>query len=319
MAVRMGRVSALSAGLAAGLALAAAAPFPARADKASECLHVFTAPAMSTKGKPQIKCVDNDPSCDNDPTPGICRVDVDVCINQTDPTGVCAPRELTNYEVANVQPDSDPRHVFEFMTLQDLVNAMALPANPDDVDQCVGPVSMVLPLEVKVGKKGSKYGKFKEVVRSSVIGPDSARDDDVLPIQCVPAKGEDPCANVNSTLQELERHVFFPTCMRDTCHSGPQAEHTLTLLEGQSYLNLVGVMPDNLTARFAGKLRVDPGHPENSFILDKLRGTLAPNEGVRMPKDLDPIPARQIQLIEAWIAAGAPETGFVPGPGCQAP
>src|SRR5262245_31613031 len=292
----MGRVSSLRAALLA-LALAGL-PAAARADKADECLQTFTAPALPAKGKPRIKCVDNDPACDNDPTPGVCRIDVNVCLNQTDPDGRCAPRELETYVVQNVQPDSDPHHVFEFMTLQDLVNSMALPVTANVVDECVGPVSMFLPLEVKVGKKGSKYGKFKQTIRSSVIGPDAARDDDVLPIQCAPAKDEDPCANVSSTLQEIERHVFFPTCMRDTCHSGPQQEHSLTLLEGESYLNLVGVMPDNLVARFAGKLRVDPGNPSNSFILDKLRGTLAANEGVRMPKDLDPIAARKIELIE---------------------
>ena len=72
-------------------------------------------------------------------------------------------------------------------------------------------------------------------------------------------------------------------------------------------------------ARLAGKLRVDPGNPGNSFILDKLRGDLLENEGERMPRGLPKIPAREIALVEAWIAAGAPATGFVDGIGCQAP
>jgi hypothetical protein len=310
----MGRVSAL----VAGLALAAAAPpHAARADKASECLQVITAPALAPGAK-QIKCVDNDPACDVDATVGVCRIEVGVCVNATDPAGRCAPRELESFEVANVQPDTDARHVFEFMTLQDAVNSMALPADAGDVDACVGPVEMWLPLEVKIGKKGAAYKKFKQTVHGTVAGIDGAHDVDTLPIQCVPAPGADPCAQVTSTLEHLEQHVFAPTCSRDTCHSGPQSDHSLTLLPGEAHLNLVGVMPDNLQARLAGKLRVDPGHPENSFLLDKLKGELGENEGQRMPRGLGKVPAREIALVEAWIAAGAPATGYVAGIGCQA-
>jgi hypothetical protein len=315
MSDAMGRVSALLAAL--GVAAAAASP-EARAAKADECLSVITAPALAPGAK-KIRCVDNDPACDVDPTVGVCRVEIGVCVNATDPTGRCAPRELETYEVANVQPDTDPRHVFEFMTLQDAVNSMALPADPNETDECVDGIEMWLPLEVKIGKKGAAYKKFKQTVHGTVFGPDSARDDDSLTIQCVPAPGSDPCAQVASTLEQLEEQVFFPTCSRDTCHSGPQSDHSLTLLPGDAYTNLVGIMPDNLVARLAGKLRVDPGHPENSFLLDKLRGELAEDEGERMPRGLGKVPAKEIALVEAWIAAGAPETGFVSGIGCQAP
>jgi hypothetical protein len=315
MSEPMGRVPAL---LAALCVAAAAAPGAARAAKADECLQVITSPALAP-GASKIKCVDNDPACDVDPAVGVCRIEVGVCVNATDPTGRCAPRELEEYEVANVQPDTDPRHVFEFMTLQDAVNSMALPADPNETDECIGPIEMWLPLDVKIGKKGAAYRKFKQTVRGTVVGPDSARDDDSIVIQCVPAPGSDPCAEIASTLEQLEQQVFFPTCSRDTCHSGPQSDHTLTLLPGEAHGNLVGVMPDNLTARVAGKLRVDPGNPGNSYILDKLRGDLAVNEGERMPRGLPKIPGKEIALVEAWIAAGAPATGYVTGIGCQAP
>jgi hypothetical protein len=306
--------------LAAAALLAAASPAPARAaNKAGECLHAFSAAALAPSGKPRIKCVDNDPACDTDPTPGVCRIDVSACLNVTDPSGACAPRELDEYVIANVQPDTEPLHDFEFQTLEDAVSSMGLPADTGDTDLCIGPVEMVLPLEVKIGRKGARYGKSKELLDGTVRGPDGALDEDALPMKCVPAKGSDPCANVASTLESLEQHVFSPTCSRDTCHSGPQSEHTLSLLPGEAYANLVDVQPDNVTARLAGKLRVDPGNPENSFILDKLRGTLTMDEGERMPRGLPQIPAREIALIESWIAAGAPAAGFVDGPGCRAP
>lgn len=305
--------------LAALLLLPGAAPGPARADKADECLHDFSAAALAPSGKPRIRCVDNDPSCDGDPTPGVCLFEVGVCLNETDPTGKCAPRELDAYEIENVPDDTDPRHDFEFQTLEDTVTTLAIPLNANETDECVGSVAMVLPLDVRIRRGGARFRTFKKTIRATVQGPDLARDEDSLPMQCVPAPGSGPCDDATSTLDLLERHVFAPTCSRDTCHNGPQSEHTLSLLPGEAHANLVGVQPDNLTARLAGKLRVDPGNPDNSFILDKLRGTLEDDEGERMPRTLPKIPAKEIALIEAWIAAGAPDTGFVPGLGCQAP
>lgn len=308
--------------LLAALALALAAPAagPASAAKArSRCLHAFEGPAIPAAGKPKVRCVDNDPACDSDPTPGRCRIEVSVCLNRSDPSGRCTSAELDGYVIDNVHPDTDPRHVFEFQALQDLVNSVALPVDAEDTDECVGPVSIVLPLEVRIAKRGAKYAKSKQKLHGRVRGPGGARDDDKLPMKCVPAPGFDPCAGVTSTLDHLERHVFAPTCSRDTCHSGPQLEHTLSLLPGEAHANLVDVLPDNLAARLAGKKRVDPGNPDNSFLLDKLRGTLGPDEGVRMPHSLKRLPKREIALVEAWIAAGAPASGFVPGIGCQAP
>jgi hypothetical protein len=285
--------------------------------KADECLHGFSAAALAPTGKPRIRCVDNDPSCDGDPTLGICLLEVGACLNETDPQGRCAPRELETYEIENVQPDSEPLHDFEFQTLQDLVNNLAIPLNPNEIDECPGSVAMLLPLDVRLRKGGAGFRKFRKTVRAKVLAADGSRDEDALPLQCLPAPGTGPCDDATSTLDLLERHVFAPTCSRDTCHNGPQSDHTLSLLSGEAHENLVGVEPDNLTARLAGKLRVDPGNPDNSFLLDKLRGTLLADEGERMPRTLPKIPAKEIALIEAWIAAGAPDTGFVPGLGCQ--
>lgn len=305
--------------LLAALALALAAPGAAEAAAADECLHGFAGGAVPTVGKQRIRCVDGDPACDDEPLPGVCRIDVGVCLNRTDPSGRCAGRDLESYLVDNVQPDTDPRHIFEFQALQDLVNSVGLPLAAAESDECLGPVAMLLPLEVRIKKGGARYAPSKQKLHGTVRGLEGEQDDDKLPLQCVPASGSDPCAGVTSTLDHLERHVFAPTCSRDTCHSGPQSQHSLSLLPGESYAFLVGVQPDNLPARMAGKLRVDPGNPDNSFLLDKLRGTLAVNEGERMPRSLPRLPAREIALVEAWIAAGAPAAGFVPGLGCQAP
>ena len=93
----------------------------------------------------------------------------------------------------------------------------------------------------------------------------------------------------------------------------------MSLSPGEAYTNLVGVPPANLTARNAGRLRVDPGNPSNSFILDKLQGVLVPGEGEPMPLQLKRLPDAAIRLVSEWIAAGAPATGFVAPSGCPGP
>ena len=66
--------------------------------------------------------------------------------------------------------------------------------------------------------------------------------------------------------------------------------------------------PSNPGARTAGKLRVAPGDTTRSFLLDKLSGNLAPDEGSPMPLAGNRLPATSIDLVQRWIAAGAPDT-----------
>jgi hypothetical protein len=78
----------------------------------------------------------------------------------------------------------------------------------------------------------------------------------------------------------------------------------LVLIEGQSYANLVNVLPTNAAALNAGLLRVDPFLPDNSFLVIKLAGP-PPIEGARMPLGKPPLSAAQMELIRGWISAGA--------------
>ena len=52
-------------------------------------------------------------------------------------------------------------------------------------------------------------------------------------------------------------------------------------------------------------LRVDPGHPDNSFLLTKLTGPPL-GQGSRMPLTGDLLSDAEVALIRAWILAGAP-------------
>ena len=51
--------------------------------------------------------------------------------------------------------------------------------------------------------------------------------------------------------------------------------------------------------------RVDPGHPENNFLLVKVQGTPPVGQGMQMPLTGAPLSAEQIQLIRNWILQGA--------------
>ena len=52
--------------------------------------------------------------------------------------------------------------------------------------------------------------------------------------------------------------------------------------------------------------RVDPGNPDNSFLLTKLVGPTTPAQGGRMPLVGGPLHDGKIDAIRKWIAAGAP-------------
>ena len=75
---------------------------------------------------------------------------------------------------------------------------------------------------------------------------------------------------------------------------------------GRSYGQLVGVLAENEAARAKGKLRVVPGHPEQSFLIDKLAGP-GPDEGRLMPDGTAGLAAAQLEAIRLWIQRGAVE------------
>lgn len=108
------------------------------------------------------------------------------------------------------------------------------------------------------------------------------------------------------TLADIQRTIFAPRCAIAACHDRAVASGGLVLSDaGTSHDALVGVAPSVEAARLAGLQRVDPGDPDNSFLLVKLEGP-PPGQGQRMPLTGDPLTPSEIDLIRAWILAGAP-------------
>jgi mono/diheme cytochrome c family protein len=110
-----------------------------------------------------------------------------------------------------------------------------------------------------------------------------------------------------ATLAEIQESIFTPRCAIIGCHGGVVLSGDLSLEDGQSYGMLVDQVPANAAAADLGLRRVDPGNPDNSFLLVKVEGPDSPALGGRMPVFPPNLTTRQIQLIRDWIAAGAPE------------
>ena len=102
-----------------------------------------------------------------------------------------------------------------------------------------------------------------------------------------------------ATLAQVSE-VFAVSCAFSGCHSGGDPVAGLSL-EGDFAAHIVGVASEQ---RSDLKL-VDPGNPNKSYLLMKVRGD---DEIIsqQMPPG-NPLPAEQVEIIRAWIASGAKE------------
>jgi hypothetical protein len=105
-------------------------------------------------------------------------------------------------------------------------------------------------------------------------------------------------------LASIQSKVFTPICT--TCHAGSAAPLGLRLEEGASFAMLVNAP----SAEVPALLRVAPGNPDASYLIQKLEGTAA--VGGRMPLNGPPLPAETIAVIRQWITAGAPQGSAQP-------
>lgn len=133
-------------------------------------------------------------------------------------------------------------------------------------------------------------------------GSGEGLNDQGLPIQDENNNGEnEPEPGV--TLAQLQANIFTPRC--SGCHSGGGAPHGLRLdSEENSYAFLVSRPAEGVPEL----MRVNPGQPEQSYIVHKLEGT-ASIVGGRMPLGGPFLSQEQINQLRDWIANGAPRAG----------
>ena len=152
--------------------------------------------------------------------------------------------------------------------------------------------------------------------RSAVQNPDVNRDGviNVLDLVRVSNSFGKTEVNDNSTYHEIQDYIFDKSCASSACHAAPANAGNLNLTYGLSYRDLVGRVPQNPAAAATGMKLIDPGNPENSFLLTKLIAP-TPEQGVRMPFNAGTLHTGKIEAIRTWIAAGAPQEAVLEGIG----
>lgn len=98
----------------------------------------------------------------------------------------------------------------------------------------------------------------------------------------------------------IQENVFTRICT--ACHAGGGAPQGLRLDATNSYALLVGVPSTEVPS----VLRVKPGDPDNSYLIQKLEGHAA--VGAQMPFGEPPLPAATIAVIRQWITDGAQQS-----------
>lgn len=102
------------------------------------------------------------------------------------------------------------------------------------------------------------------------------------------------------TLASIQDNVFTVTCAVPGCHGGTGAQQGLRLDPGFSAGNLINVP----SPRDPNLIRVVPGDPDASFLIQKLQGTQT--LGDRMPDGGPYLTTAQVNVIRQWIQDGAP-------------
>ena len=100
------------------------------------------------------------------------------------------------------------------------------------------------------------------------------------------------------SFKAVQDNVFTPVC--STCHAGAAAPLGLRLDAGNAYASLVNVA----SVEVGALRRVLPGDAANSYLVQKIEGRAA--VGARMPLGGPALSQANIDLVRAWIAAGAP-------------
>ncbi len=120
-------------------------------------------------------------------------------------------------------------------------------------------------------------------------------------------------APIEPKLSVIQQRILTPGCALSSCH-GSAAAGRLSLVEGRSHAQLVNVP----SVKPAGcgdagvavpRVRVMPGDPERSFLVDKLAHDTAwlsaRCQGTSMPQANPMLDAAAVQAVRTWIAQGA--------------
>jgi hypothetical protein len=288
----------------------------------NDCLLVLqTVPNTPLYSPRHIRCADGDP-CDADGTVnGVCEFPVSACGNSTFDARCTSPG-VDSIVVDHALDNGDPKFDTEFQALQNVITSIDI--EDDTADDCTTVIDFHVlvdgPLANNACRRGKKLLRIT-TVSDSVMG-NTVTDRDRLRMICDPAPaGCDPMALYTSAFDRIQRQIFNQNCAVSGCHDSQSyaMSGNLLLEQGAAHGNLVGVTPDNDAAEAAGWLRVNQtgpntGDPATSFLFHKVSHDLPDaSYGDNMPRFAPKLDQTLIDVIEAWILAGAPTTGWPPG------
>jgi hypothetical protein len=314
----LGRIAGwLAVVLFAGTAHGAAFVFGGGGTPSSDCLMAFSGePTRPVAAPHDFRCADGE-ACDADGVVnGACQFPIAACLNSTHDLGRCSLSGVASVVVAHALDNGDPKFDPEFQAFQARISALDLPtAIPD---QCS------LATDVRVKLKGPYFRnacyRGTKILRvdtsSSPILGRVYRDTDIIRFECDPSPtlGCDPQTLYTGTFDRIQRQIFDQSCALGGCHDSQSKMSGLLLEQGAAYASLVNVSPINAAALSAGWKRVLPGDLASSLLVHKVKGDLPSAAfGVRMPRDRTRLNPVLIRVIQQWVEAGAPETGWVPG------
>ncbi len=132
------------------------------------------------------------------------------------------------------------------------------------------------------------------------------------PAAAAPADGP---VDLAPTFANVHTHVLARGCASPGCHDAAAASGGLDLsTAGAAYAGLVDQPATNPVAAENRWIRVRPGDPDRSFLLRKLAGP-GLGEGDPMPAPSLVLAPGWLNLVRAWIAAGAPPPAGPAEPG----
>jgi len=108
-----------------------------------------------------------------------------------------------------------------------------------------------------------------------------------------------PPGSLGPNFTEIQANVFTPNCATTGCHLGAGAPQGLRLDVTNSFGMLVGVA----SSEKSSLMRVAPGDPDNSYLIQKLEGNAS--VGARMPLNAPALEPNTINVIRQWITDGA--------------
>jgi hypothetical protein len=117
-----------------------------------------------------------------------------------------------------------------------------------------------------------------------------------------PTEPPPPTGGPAFTFSRIQAEIFTPTCAKAGCHAASAASGGMVLDAGRSY----GEIVNRPSTERGGFDRVEPGDPERSYLVKKLRGD--PDiTGGQMPLD-NPgsLTREQLDGLIEWVRAGAP-------------